>query len=91
MPIDFSTHSADWWRVSFEKYITGGGNLETIIEGGSVGIRRHFDACLPKDSFTDTNLQKVGNVWVLECTHPAGGPFRITMNQVTKEWSFEWL
>ena len=38
MPIDFSVQTDEWWKASFERYITGGNDFETIKSGGNRAI-----------------------------------------------------
>lgn len=90
MAIDFSTNTSEFWRVTFERYITGGGQLGTVIE--TAGIEQHYKLCLPKEDFPDKSLVKEGNEWIITATHEgAGARFELRANQITKEWSFQWL
>lgn len=91
MAIDFSAQSDEWWRASFERYITGGNDFETIKSGGTQAVEMHYKMCLPKDDYPDKRLEITDTEWVITCTHPRGGPFELRANRFSTGWSFRWL
>jgi hypothetical protein len=90
MAIDWSTKTANEWKVQFERYITGGGTLGSIIE--TAGIEQHFKQCLPIGDFGDKVLEATPNGWRITATHSGVGErFEIVVDKRTKEWAFNWL
>jgi len=91
MPIDFSVQTDEWWRASFERYITGGNDFETIKSGGSPAIERHYNTCLPQEDYSDKELEQTNSEWIIRATHPRGGRFELRANRWSSGWSFQWL
>jgi hypothetical protein len=90
MAIDWSTNTKEFWRDSFKKYITCNNNLTNIIQRGEV--ESHCQMCLPLDTYTDRNIQKTANGYVVSATHNgAEAGFELVINTESNEWSFEWL
>lgn len=90
MAIDFSTMAEGEWKTSFQRYITGGGTLGTIIE--TAGIEQHYKMCLPKEDFPDKNLEITPQRYRITATHNgAGERFELVVDKVTKAWEFNWL
>jgi hypothetical protein len=89
MAIDFSTNTDEWWRESFERYITGGGGFGITASMGWEAIERHYKACLPAE-FTDKELIDTGSEWIIRGTHPRGGAFRLTIQKGDRSWVFGW-
>jgi hypothetical protein len=90
MAIDFSTRSSEFWRTTFERYITGGGDLQTLLQNG--GVENHFKMCLPVEDYPDKSLEKTPTHYRITGTHPgAEARFELYIDRVTKEWEFKWL
>ena len=90
MPIDFTPQTDEWWKASFERYITGGNDFETIRSGGLPSIQRHYHTCLPEADFGDKNLEQTNTEWIITATHPRGGKFTLRANRWSSGWSFGW-
>ena len=90
MAIDFSTNTSSWWKTSFQKYFTGGGALDTIIQNG--GLEQHFKSCLPQGDFPDKEFQTTPTQWRITATHNgAGERFELVVDRASGAWEFNWL
>ena len=91
MNIDWSTNSTEKWKTTFERYITGGNGLGSVMDGGNESVERWFKGCLPLDIYPDRQIQKVSSGWEISGTHPVGGPFLLVLDKVNKTTNFQWL
>ena len=91
MGIDFSVQTEEWWKTTFERYITGGNNLTTIL-GQPEGFERHYQMCLPHQDFPDKRMETTNDEWIVTATHPRAGRFELRANRWNpNQWSFNWL